>query len=151
MCPHCQDFKPIYVEVAKQLQDDPDGSYILGEVNTMVQERLGKHFQIRGLPTVLIFSPNNEYNPVTFNKNRTVFDLVTEIELVSGLMSRELKDYKELTERISRRNENILVGIFKDDKLPLYTEMQNLKNDFNFVRIYYSFNIEDFRKAMGIQ
>lgn len=151
MCPHCQDFKPIYVEAAKQLQDDPDGIYILGEVNTMVQERLGKHFQIRGLPTVLIFSPINEYNPVTFNKNRTVFDLITEVELVSGLMTRELKDHNEFAQRFSRRNENILLGIFKDDKHPLYKEMEELKKEFNFVRMYYSFNLEDYRKAMGLQ
>lgn len=143
--------KPIFIEAAKQLQNDADGTYILGEVNTMIHERLSKHFLIKGLPTILIFSPMFEYSPIMFNKNRTVFDLVTEIELASGLITRELKQHSELLERISKRNENILLGIFKNDNNPLYNEMKTLKGDFSFLRMYYTFNHEEFKKNFGLQ
>jgi hypothetical protein len=150
MCPHCQQIKPIYIEAAKMLQDDPDGTYMLAEVNTMSQEKLGKHFQIRGLPTILIFSPLNDYVPTTFNKNRTTFDLITEIELASGLITRELAKYEDFAFRQSRRNENILLGVFNNDKHPLYAEMLALKEEFKYVRMYYSFNIKDFHSKLGL-
>lgn len=151
MCPHCQEMKPIYIEAAKQLSSDPDGSYILGEVNTMIHERLGKHFQIKGLPTILIFSPLFDHNPMMFNKNRTVFDIVTEIELLSGLITVELKHYGDFLDRFSKRTENILLGIFKDETSNLYEEMKAVKNDFTYLRIYYSFNIDEFKTMLGIR
>ena len=150
MCPHCQQIKPLYIEAANILKDDPDGTYMLGEVNTMSQEKLGKHFQIRGLPTILIFSPVNDYVPTTFNKNRTTFDLVTEIELASGLITRELSKYADFEFRQSRRNENILLGVFNNDKHPLYAEMQALKEDFKYVRMYYSFNLPEFHSKLHL-
>jgi len=150
MCQHCQTLKPLYIEAAKQLKDDPDGLYILGEVNTMFHERLGKHFQIRGLPTILIFSPANDYIPVTYNKNRTVFDLVTEIELVSGLINKELPNFREFEFRLARRDENMLLGVFKDRNDPLFKEMQELKGEFKFVRMYYTFNIDEFKQSLKI-
>ena len=150
MCQHCQQFKPTYIEAAKRLQDDPDGTYLLGDVNTLFHERLGKHFQIRGLPTVLIFSPVNDYMPTTFSKNRTVFDLITEIELASGLISKELPKYEDLTYRLGRRDEDILVGVFKNKDHPLYKEMQDQKEEFNFVRTYYTFNFDEFKAKLQI-
>lgn len=151
LCPHCQTVKPLYIEAAKQLRDDPDGVYMLGEVNTMFHEKLGKHFNIKGLPTLLIFSPTRDYIPVVFNKNRTTFDIVTEIELVSGLISKELAKYEDFAFRLARRDENILLGIFKNNKHPLYTEMKNLKEDFNYVRMYYSFNFDDFVSKLNLK
>jgi hypothetical protein len=150
MCQHCQSFKPIYVEAAKQLQNDPDGIYLLGDVNTLFHEKLGKHFQIRGLPTVMAFSPVNDYNPTTFNKNRTVFDLITYIELASGLISKELPKYEDLSYRLERRDEDILLGIFKNKNHPLFKEMNDQKEEFNFVRMYYTFNIDEFKAKLQI-
>ncbi len=150
LCPHCQTLKPIYIEAAKQLQNDPDGLYILGEVNTMIQEKLGKHFQIRGLPTIFVFSPLNDYNPVQYNKNRTVFDLVTEIELASGLITKELPTYADFEHRLAMRDENMLLGVFKDNKNQLFSEMQAIKEDFKFVRMYYTFNLEEYRQKLNL-
>lgn len=150
MCPHCVQLKPLYIEAANQLQNDPDGVYILGEVNTMFHERLGKHFQIRGLPTILIFSPLNDYLPVMYNKNRTVFDLITEIELASGMISKELPKYGDFEHRRTMRDENMLLGIFKDRSHPLFAEMQGLKEEFKFVRTYYTFNLDEFRSSLKL-
>ena len=150
MCPHCQTLRPLYIEAAKQLQNDPDGLYILGEVNTMINERLGKHFQIRGLPTIFTFSPLNDYMPVTYARNKTVFDLVTEIELASGLSNKELKTYADFEYRLGMRNENMMVGVFKDNKNKLFTEMQEIKEEFKFIRMYYTFNMEEFRQKLKL-
>ena len=150
MCPHCLSLKPLYVEAAKQLKDDPDGLYLLGEINTMAHEKLGKHFQIRGLPTLLIFSPVNDYIPTVFDKNRTVFDMVTELELAAGLISKELPKYADFEYRYAGRDENILLGIFKDQNHPLYKEMQDQKDEFKFVRMYYTFNLDEFRQKLNL-
>jgi len=150
MCQHCQQFKLTYIDAAKQLLNDPDGTYLLGEVNTLFHERLGKHFQIRGLPTVLIFSPVNDYTPTTFNKNRTVFDLITEIELASGLISKELPKYEDLEYRLERRDEDIILGVFKNKDHPLYKEMEQQKEEFKFVRMYYTFNFDEFKAKLKI-
>jgi hypothetical protein len=140
----------MFIEAATQLKDDPDGVYMLGEVNTMFHEKLGKHFQVRGLPTLLIFSPAKDYIPVTFQKNRTTFDIVTEIELASGLISRELTKYEDFEYRMARRDENIILGIFKNKKHPLFAEMKALKEDFDFVRIYYTFSYDEFTKKLNL-
>ena len=150
MCQHCQKMKPLYIEAAKQLKDDPDGTYIFADVNTMVQERLGKHFQISGLPTIMIFSPLNDYMPVIYSKNRTTFDMVTEIELASGLSNRELAKFSDLEYRLARRDENIIMGVFKDKQDPLFAEMQKLKEEFQFVRMYYTFNHAEFSSKLNL-
>ncbi len=150
MCQHCQKLKPIYIEAAKMVQDDPDGTYMFADVNTLSQEKLGKHFEIKGLPTIMIFSPVNDYMPTTYNGNRTVFSLVTEIELASGLSNRELATFSDLEYRLARRDENIILGVFKDRKDPLFAQMQALKEEFQFVRMYYTFNFEEFRGKLKI-
>jgi len=150
MCAHCQTLKPLYIEANNQLKNDPDGVYLLSEVNTMFHERLGKHFNIKGIPTIYVFSPVNDYMPIIYSKNRTVFDLVTEIELASGLISKELNNYAEFEHRYNMRDEDFILGIFKDRKAPLFEEMEEIKKDFNYVRMYYTFNVEEFKQKLNL-
>jgi len=151
MCQHCQDLKPIYIEAAQQMKNDPDGVYIFGEANVVSQEELGKHFNVRSLPTIITFSPNNDYLPIVYSGPRTVLDIITGVETASGLTLRELPNYEEFQKRLELRDENMLLGLFKDDKSSLFEEMGKLKQDLKFVRMYYSFNIDDFKKNLKLR
>eukprot|EP00826_Nyctotherus_ovalis_P046822 TRINITY_DN5328_c0_g1_i5.p1 TRINITY_DN5328_c0_g1~~TRINITY_DN5328_c0_g1_i5.p1 ORF type:complete len:506 (-),score=178.55 TRINITY_DN5328_c0_g1_i5:145-1662(-) len=150
MCQHCQEMRPIYIQVAKTMEGDPDGIYIFGEANVLIHEAIGKHFGIDSLPTILIFSPENDYVPKTYDGPSTVLDITMGVESVAGLNIRELPNYEEFNKRLALRDENILLGIFKNDKSPLLAEMRKVKEELKFVRMYYSFNVEDYKKNLEL-
>jgi thioredoxin len=49
-CGPCKSFAPIYDEVSKQHND-----IVFGKINTETEQELGAHFQIRSIPTLMIF------------------------------------------------------------------------------------------------
>jgi protein disulfide-isomerase A1 len=143
--------KPIYIEAAQAMENDPDGTYIFGEANILTQEEIGKHFGIQSLPTILTFSPIDDYMPVNYVGPRTVLDIITGVEIAAGLTIRELPNYEEFQKRLELRDENMLLGLFKNDKNSLFEEMKKLKKDLKFVRMYYSFNVDDFKKNLKVK
>ena len=49
-CGPCKSFSPIYEEVSEKYDD-----IIFGKINTEEQQALGAHFQVRSIPTLMIF------------------------------------------------------------------------------------------------
>jgi len=49
-CGPCQGFAPVYTEVSEKFPD-----IVFAKVNTEEQQELGGHFQIRSIPTLMIF------------------------------------------------------------------------------------------------
>jgi len=49
-CGPCRSFAPIYEEVSEKYPD-----IIFGKVDTETEQELGAHFQIRSIPTLMIF------------------------------------------------------------------------------------------------
>jgi thioredoxin len=49
-CGPCRSFAPIYEQVSENHQD-----IVFAKVNTEEEEELGSHFQIRSIPTLMIF------------------------------------------------------------------------------------------------
>ena len=49
-CGPCKSFAPIYDEVSEQYDD-----IIFGKIDTEAEQELGAHFQIRSIPTLMIF------------------------------------------------------------------------------------------------
>jgi thioredoxin 1 len=49
-CGPCKSFSPIYEEVSEKYDD-----IVFGKINTEEQQALGAHFQIRSIPTLMIF------------------------------------------------------------------------------------------------
>lgn len=150
MCQHCQALKPIYIEAAGMLEKDPDGIYIFAETNSQKYENMGKHFQIQGVPTIYSFSPINDYLPVLYEGPRTVFALVTGIQIAAGLISKELSNYEEFSKRFELRDENMILGIFKDSNSALLKKLQKIKEDFNFIRMYYTYNVKEFKEKLNL-
>ena len=150
MCQHCKRLKPIYIEVAKKLENDPDEVYIFAQINSNNNGKLTKQFNIIGLPTILIFSPNNNYHPVSYEGNHTEFEIITGIELAAGLINQEVPIYSEFRERINHRNENVILGLFKNSETKLYKDLQKIKEEFPYVRMYYSYNVEEYKKELKL-
>ena len=49
-CGPCKSFSPIYEEVSNKHDD-----IVFGKIDTEAQQELGAHFQIRSIPTLMIF------------------------------------------------------------------------------------------------
>jgi thioredoxin 1 len=49
-CGPCKSFAPIYDEVSEQYED-----IVFGKIDTEAEQELGAHFQIRSIPTLMIF------------------------------------------------------------------------------------------------
>ena len=49
-CGPCKSFAPIYEEVSKEYDD-----VVFGKIDTEAQQELASHFQIRSIPTLMIF------------------------------------------------------------------------------------------------
>ncbi|MCK5895866.1 MAG: thioredoxin [Cocleimonas sp.] len=49
-CGPCKSFAPVYDEVSEQYDD-----IVFGKIDTEVEQELGAHFQIRSIPTLMIF------------------------------------------------------------------------------------------------
>ncbi|MDH5777891.1 MAG: thioredoxin [Gammaproteobacteria bacterium] len=49
-CGPCKSFKPIFEETAEKYPD-----IVFAKVNTEVEQEIGAHFQIRSIPTLMIF------------------------------------------------------------------------------------------------
>ncbi len=49
-CGPCKSFAPIYDEVSEQYDD-----IVFGKIDTETEQELGAHFQIRSIPTLMIF------------------------------------------------------------------------------------------------
>ena len=53
-CGPCKSFAPIYEEVSND--EDYDGvDIVFGKIDTEAEQELGAHFQIRSIPTLMIF------------------------------------------------------------------------------------------------
>ena len=50
-CGPCKSFAPIYEEVSNDYDDD----VVFGKIDTEAEQELGAHFQIRSIPTLMIF------------------------------------------------------------------------------------------------
>ena len=49
-CGPCKSFAPIYEEVSNEYDD-----IVFGKIDTEAEQELGAHFQIRSIPTLMIF------------------------------------------------------------------------------------------------
>lgn len=49
-CGPCKSFSPIYEEVSDKYDD-----VVFGKINTEEEQALGAHFQVRSIPTLMIF------------------------------------------------------------------------------------------------
>lgn len=49
-CGPCKSFSPIYEEVSSKYED-----IVFGKIDTEAEQELGGHFQIRSIPTLMIF------------------------------------------------------------------------------------------------
>ncbi len=49
-CGPCKSFSPIYEEVSNKFDD-----IVFGKIDTEAEQELGAHFQIRSIPTLMIF------------------------------------------------------------------------------------------------
>lgn len=49
-CGPCKSFAPIYEEVSNEYDD-----VVFGKIDTEAEQELGSHFQIRSIPTLMIF------------------------------------------------------------------------------------------------
>ena len=49
-CGPCKSFSPIYEEVSNEYED-----IVFGKIDTEAQQELAAHFQIRSIPTLMIF------------------------------------------------------------------------------------------------
>ena len=49
-CGPCKSFSPIYEEVSKKYED-----IVFGKIDTEAEQELAGHFQIRSIPTLMIF------------------------------------------------------------------------------------------------
>jgi len=52
-CGPCKSFSPIYEEVSEKHKEDK--GIVFGKIDTEAEQELGAHFQIRSIPTLMIF------------------------------------------------------------------------------------------------
>ncbi|MCF6189877.1 MAG: thioredoxin [Cocleimonas sp.] len=52
-CGPCKSFSPIYEEISEKHKED--GDIVFGKIDTEAEQELGAHFQIRSIPTLMIF------------------------------------------------------------------------------------------------
>jgi len=52
-CGPCKSFSPIYEDVSEKHKEDKD--IVFGKIDTEAEQELGAHFQIRSIPTLMIF------------------------------------------------------------------------------------------------
>jgi len=52
-CGPCKSFSPIYEDVSEKYKEDND--IVFGKIDTEAEQELGAHFQIRSIPTLMIF------------------------------------------------------------------------------------------------
>ncbi len=52
-CGPCKSFSPIYEDVSEKHKEDND--IVFGKIDTEAEQELGAHFQIRSIPTLMIF------------------------------------------------------------------------------------------------
>ncbi|KAG5880025.1 hypothetical protein JTB14_032200 [Gonioctena quinquepunctata] len=70
-CGHCQSLVPEYTKAADALK----GVVKVGAVNVDEHKELGGRYEVRGFPTIKIFSAN-KYKPKDYNGERTARDIV---------------------------------------------------------------------------
>ena len=52
-CGPCKSFSPIYEDVSEKYKEDK--GIVFGKIDTEAEQELGAHFQIRSIPTLMIF------------------------------------------------------------------------------------------------
>ncbi len=52
-CGPCKSFSPIYEDVSEKYKENKD--IVFGKIDTEAEQELGAHFQIRSIPTLMIF------------------------------------------------------------------------------------------------
>ena len=52
-CGPCKSFSPIYEDISERHKEDND--IVFGKIDTEAEQELGAHFQIRSIPTLMIF------------------------------------------------------------------------------------------------
>jgi protein disulfide isomerase len=72
-CGHCKNLEPIYNEVAKKFADTPSVTIakLDGTANALPED-----IQIKGYPTILYFPANDKKNPISFEGNRELADII---------------------------------------------------------------------------
>jgi protein disulfide-isomerase A1 len=86
-CTHCKKFTPIYEELAKNLQHNPN--LIIAKIDATSNEI--ENISIQGFPTFKFWPANNKNNPIDYNEDRTI-EAFTKFLTVHGATSIKLKN-----------------------------------------------------------
>lgn len=86
-CGHCKAMKADYALAAKQLTEE-GVSHVLATVDATVESELGKRFEVRGYPTIKLFSMGKEVED--YNGGRKKNDIVKYIRQKAGKKKDEL-------------------------------------------------------------
>ncbi|XP_045481715.1 protein disulfide-isomerase A6 homolog [Harmonia axyridis] len=113
-CGHCQSFAPEYQKAATRLK----GVVKVGAVNADEHKSLGGRFNVRGFPTVKIFS-TNKYSPEEFNGQRTAQGL---IDAALSAIKSKVKGGSSGSNKESKSDDVIELTDSNFDKLVLQSE-----------------------------
>jgi len=86
-CGHCKAMKADYARAAQQLTEE-GVSHVLAAVDATVETELGQRFEVRGYPTIKLFSKGQEVED--YKGGRKKDDIVKYIRLKAGQRKDEL-------------------------------------------------------------
>jgi len=76
-CGPCKSFAPIYEEVSNDYDDD----VVFGKIDTEAEQELGAHFQIRSIPTLMIFREQIVlYSEAGMLNNSQLKEVITKVQ-----------------------------------------------------------------------
>jgi protein disulfide-isomerase A1 len=80
-CGHCQQLEPIYKELAEKTASLEN--LVIAKIDATTNEH--SSLNIEGFPTILMFKPGQKNEPVTYEGDRTLDDLIQFLEKETGL------------------------------------------------------------------
>lgn len=125
-CGHCKKLAPEYSKAAVTLEKE---NLYLAQVDATVQKKLASKFEIKGYPTIKLFSSGSQ---IEYNAGRTEKEIIAWMRKKTGPATVELKTEEDIN-KFKKDNEVCLV-FFGDDQeaLAKYTTVAKGNDDFRF-------------------
>ncbi len=93
-CGHCKQLEPIYQQVAEHFQSNRD-KVIIGKIDATANEVEAEGVEITGFPTLYFFSKENKLEPIEYEGERTVEDIIEFVENQLGTEVQEAEQNQE--------------------------------------------------------
>lgn len=107
-CPHCQDFKPEYVDIAKKLKERKQVT--VAKVDASEQKALNKRFGVTSIPAIFLFKSGI---PFEFTGPRTADDVLAFVSVKINAPKVKMIKSPQHARSLDHDQPMILIGCFK--------------------------------------